>query len=172
MDQISREKANHYGTVTRHFIVSEPVDDNCDGIMDSGGCADLDGLIYSIRNNFMTLYELDHSGIGINDDLVQSLYFSDVSGTLACTPESCFAVGDADFDGWIDDIDDHSSPAYVWPTQYQDDWDVACSASDHNVPCKRVDATIRLGGVAGTYAGELCDLTCDSQCGSTEEEDE
>ena len=113
VDQISIKKANHYGTITRHFIVSEPVDDNCDGIMDSGGCADLDGLIYSIRNNFMTLYELDHPGIGLNDDLVQSLYFSDVSGTSVCTPESCFAVGDADFDGWIDDIDDHSSPAYV-----------------------------------------------------------
>ncbi len=108
----------------------------------------------------MTLYELDHSP----EDLVQSLYFPDVSGTLECTMWVCFSVGDDDLDGWIDDIDDRSSSAYSWPTQYQGDCDTVdncervCSPNDPNVPCKRVDATIRLGGIEGFYPGDLCEL--------------
>ncbi len=75
----------------------------------------------------MTLYELDHGP----EDLVQSLYFPDVSGTLECTMWVCFSVGDDDLDGWIDDIDDRSSSAYSWPTQYQGD----CDTVDN---CERV----------------------------------
>ena len=168
VDQISTTGvSNHYGTQRRTIRVNLPDDNDCDGIMDSGGCADLDGLTYAIRNNFMTLYELDHGG----EDLVQSVYFPDVSGTLECTVEGCFAVTDADYDGWNDDRHDQSSSAYVWPTRYQDDWGVVCSASDPLVPCKRVDATIRLGGIEGFYAGDLCDSSCDPQCGLTPEEE-
>ena len=168
VDQISSGRSNHYGTQRRTIRVTLPDDNDCDGIMDSGGCADLDGLTYTIRNNFMTLYELDARE---PDDLVQSLYFQDVSGTLECTVESCFAVADADYDGWSDDRHDQSNSAYVWPTRYQDDWGVLCSASDPLVPCKRVDATIRLGGIEGFYVGDLCDSFCDPQCGLTPEEE-
>ena len=138
--------------------------------MDSGGCADLDGQTFSVQNNYMTLYELDHSRWGINDDLVQSLYFPDVSVTLECTVEACSAVGDDDYDGWADDVDDRSSSAHVWPTLYQDDWDVVCSPSDPNVPCKRVDATIRTGGASSFYNRDLCDSSCNPACGWSDDE--
>ena len=105
----------------------------------------------------MTLYELDKPD---GHDLVQSLYFVDVSVTLDCTVEGCSAVGDADHDGGIDTVNDRAGSAYVWPVKYQDDWEVACYASDANVPCKRADATIRGGGVTSFYNGDLCDWSC------------
>ena len=83
--------------------------------------------------------------------------------------ESCFAVTDADYDGWS--RDDQSNSEYVWPTLYQDDEDVVRSTSDPTVPCKRVDATIRLGGITGLFVGDLCDSYCDPQCGQTTEPD-
>ena len=79
--------------------------------------------------------------------------------------EACSAAGDDDYNGEIDDVDDQSSPAYVWPTLYQDDWGVVCSSSDPNVPCKMVDATIRAGGATSFYNGDLCDSSCNSACG-------
>ncbi len=161
VDQISDSGlANHYGTATRRIPVTNPEDSDCDGIMDTGGCLDLDGRTLTVQDNYMTLYELDHSNLGINDDLVQSLYFADVSVTLACTVEGCSAVGDDDHDGWIDNVNERANSAYVWPVKYQDDWDVVCYASGANVPCKRADATIRVGGVTSFYNGDLCDWAC------------
>ena len=168
VDQISTTGlANHYGTATRYLGVSDPVDFDCDGIMDSGGCADLDGRSFPVADNYMTLYELDGPFDG--HDLVESLYFPDVSVTLECTVEACSAVGDTNYDGWIDDVDDQSSTAHVWPTKYQDDWDVLCYATDPNVPCKRIDATIRTGGASAYYDEDLCDSSCDPMCGWSDE---
>ena len=52
----------------------------------------------------------------------------------------------------------------------KDEEDVVCSRADSFVPCKRVDATIRVGGIEGFFTGDLCDSYCNSQCGLTPEE--
>lgn len=54
-----------------------------------GGCQDLDGWTITVSNNFITLYELDPWS---TDDLVQSLYFPDLSITLSCDRYSCTAA--------------------------------------------------------------------------------
>ena len=159
VDQISTGGFNHYGTVTKIRSVSAPVDTDGDGVLDSGGCKELNGESISIQDSFTTLYELDSD----RSELVQTLYFPEVSATLNCNVAACFAVGDSDHDGWIDDINDRSSSAYVWPTRYASDWPIVCSSSDEDVPCKRTDATIRVGGVKGAHFGE-CDLG-DPECG-------
>ncbi len=53
----------------------------------------------------------------------------------------------------------------------KDEEDVVCSRADSFVPCKRVDATIRVGGIEGLFVGDLCDSACDPQCGQTPEPD-
>jgi hypothetical protein len=60
----------------------------------------------------MTVYEMDTPD---SDDLVQTLYYPDVSVSLNCTVGTCLAVGDNNYDGWLDDIDNPASPAYRWP---------------------------------------------------------
>lgn len=150
VDQYSPCGPNTYGGFQVSQAVSPPVDNDSDGVFEAGGCADLNGIALNVQQNFMTVYELDSPD---TDDLVQSLYFPDVSVLLRCTPEACLAEGDSDFDSRIDDIFDQLSPAYLWPTLYQDNNGVSCSPSDPGVPCKRIDATISVGSVSGYYTG-------------------
>jgi hypothetical protein len=65
--------------------VNCPVDYDGDGACDAGGC--LDASSYTLSNNWMSLYELDH---GLGDDFVTTLYFPDVTAYLSCTVWGCF----------------------------------------------------------------------------------
>jgi hypothetical protein len=98
----------------------------------------------------MTVYEMDTPD---SDDVVQTLYYPDVSVTLNCSVGTCLAVGDNNYDGWLDDIDIPTSPAYRWPSRYQDPGGVVSLATDPGVPAKRIDATIRIGYALGAYNG-------------------
>jgi len=133
-----------------NLTVPDPVDSNGDGILDSRGCLSLNGQTLTIQNNYMTVYEMDTPDA---DDLVQTLYYPDVSVTLKCTVGNCLAVGDNNYDGWLDDIDNPSSPVYVWPNRYQDPTGLLSLATDPGVPAKRIDATIRVGYARGSYNG-------------------
>lgn len=154
VDQYSPQGKNDYGGTVISSSVNAPFDSDCDGIVDAGGCRDLNGLTITIRNNFMTVYELDNPD---EDDLVQSLYFPDMSVTLTCTRNNCFAVGDSNRDGWFDDVNNQFSSAYKWPTAYYDEF---------NQLRKRIDATARIGYVRGSYSGRsfACNPACDPLC--------
>lgn len=164
VDQFSPCGANVYGYASVTVGVSPQVDNDSDGIADAGGCMNLDGWWAGVQQNFMTVYEMDPNG---GDDVVESLYYPDTWVQLVCTPDACFAVGDADFNEWIDDNNDQSSPDYKWPTMYQDNDDVICYPTDPNVPCKRIDATVKIVRVAAYYAGPTpwqCSAAAESDC--------
>jgi hypothetical protein len=150
VDQYSPCGANVYGGVQLILPVTAPRDLDGDGIYDAGGCADLNGQRLTLQQNFMSLYELDTPD---PDDLVESLYFPDLSVVFRCTLDMCLALGVKDRTGWPDDLNDFTSPQYQRPVLYQDQWGVICRPSDPNVPCKRVDATIRIGRVLGYLLG-------------------
>lgn len=150
VDQYSPCGPNIYGGFQLSLAVSQRRDTDNDGIPDAGGCADLNGQPLNAQRNFMSVYELDTPD---PDDLVESLHFPDLSVVLRCATNSCVAVGDDNFDGWQDDVNDYSSPQYAWPILYQDNRDVICRPGDFGVPCKRIDATIRIGRVQGYYLG-------------------
>jgi hypothetical protein len=163
VDQFSPCGANVYGFASVTVGVSPQVDNNGDGIADAGGCSDLNGWSVGVQQNFMTVYELDSGG----DDLIESLYFPDTWAQLTCTPDACFAVGDGNFDGWLDDNNDHFSPDYKWPTLYQDNDDIICYPTDPNVPCKRIDATVKIARVSAYYSGPTpwqCSPEAESDC--------
>jgi len=149
VDQYSPCGPNVYGTVGSHVGVSAIQDWDGDNIMDTGGCKDLDGYQIGVQQNFMTVYELDWEG----DDLINSLYFPTVWVTLRCTPETCLALNDNNFDGWLDDIHNRGSSEYVQPYLYQDNHGRISYATDSGVLAKRIDATIRIGRVSGYYSG-------------------
>jgi hypothetical protein len=151
VDQVSPCGPNDYGGRTLYYGVGAPYDSDCDGVIDSGGCAGLDGLTVTIGSNFMTVYELD---MWETDDVVQSLYYPDVSVQLDCTRQQCWAANDLNRDGYVDDLWDRGSPAWRWPTRYIDEW---------NQDRKRIDATIRIGRVGGSYSGEFEE--CNPACG-------
>jgi hypothetical protein len=150
VDQYSPCGPNVYGGVELSVSVSQQQDLNGDGIADAGGCGDLHGQPLKIEQNFMTLYELDAPD---PDDLIQSLYFPDLEIILNCTPGRCLPAGDADEDGKPDDLNDPASPPYQWPVLYQDQRGVVCRPGDPGVPCKRIDAAIRIGRASGFYFG-------------------
>jgi hypothetical protein len=150
VDQHSPCGPSIYGSFQLVLAVSARRDTDNDGIADAGGCADLNGQPLNLRQNFMTVYELDTPD---SDDLVESLYFPDLAVVLRCTPEGCVAVDDNDLDGWPDDVNDHASSKYQWPILYQDNRDVICRPGDPGVSCKRIDATVRIGSVLGYYFG-------------------
>ncbi len=167
VDQYSPCGPNIYGTGTVTVGVSAQVDNDGDGIADAGGCMDLQGYYAGVENNFMTVYELD-SVFGVRyDDLIQSLYFPNSYTQLTCTPDACFSVDDLNFDGWIDDMSDHTQTANLWPTLYQDNNGAICYPTDPNVPCKRIDATIRVGRVVSYYSGPTpwqCSTAAEQDC--------
>ena len=150
VDQYSPYGHDVYGETRISLTVPDPADSNGDGILDSGGCLSLNGQTLTIPNNYMTVYEMDTPD---SDDLVQTLYYPDVSVSLNCTVGTCLAVGDNNYDGWLDDIDNPASPAYRWPSRYQDPAGLISLATDPGVPAKRIDATIRIGYALGAYNG-------------------
>lgn len=151
VDQVSPCGPNDYGGRTIHFVVGAPFDEDCDGWPDSGGCSSLDGRVVTIDQNFMTVYELDWPDA---DDVVQSLYYPNVSVTLDCDLYQCWAVDDLNRDGYVDDLWDRQSPGWKWPIRYIDEW---------NQDRKRIDATIRIGRVTSFYFGD--DEECNPACG-------
>ncbi len=161
VDQYSPCGFNGYGGTWIGYWVNSPRDYDCDGIFDSGGCLDLNGSAFTVQNNFMTAYELDPWD---DDELVQTVYFPNVSVTLNCDVYGCTAVGDNNYDGWLDDVSNQFSAEYKWPTSYQDDWGVTCYPGNQGVPCKRIDATIRIGFAMGYLNGNPCDPSCDPSC--------
>ncbi|MEA2604851.1 MAG: hypothetical protein QOF89_5843 [Acidobacteriota bacterium] len=149
VDQYSPCGPNVYGTVGYNVGVSAVQDLDGDNVMDSGGCKDLDGYQIGVQQNYMSVYELDWDG----NDLINSLYFPNVWATLRCTAETCLAANDNNYDGWIDDIYNRSSPEYVQPYLYQDNQNRISYSTDPFVPAKRIDATVRIGMVSGRYSG-------------------
>jgi hypothetical protein len=151
VDQVSPCGANDYGGFTQVYNVPAPFDSDCDGTYDTGGCRYLDGRLITVANNFMTVYELDPLD---DDELVQSLYYPNLTVRLKCNRESCWAAtGDANKDGTQDDLSSRTSPAWVWPTAYYDDF---------NQLRKRIDATIRIGYIKGSYSGP--ESECNQDC--------
>ena len=143
-------------TGNRELILGKSLSD----FMRSLGVYSSDGKAYiRLRNQMKRLFGCT----------VTMVYEEPGGFARVCTVAACSAVGDSNYNGWINDVHDQSSPAYVWPNLYQDDWDVVCSPSDSNVPCKRVDATIRAGGVASFYSGDLCDSSCNPACGGPDD---
>ena len=106
VDQYSPYGHDVYGEARISLTVPDPADSNGDGILDSGGCLSLNGQTLTVQNNYMTVYEMDTPD---SDDLVQTLYYPDVSVSLNCTVGTCLAVGDNNYDGWLDDIDNPAS---------------------------------------------------------------
>lgn len=148
VDQFSPCGWNGYGDVTLTYTVTARADSDGDGIFDKGGCADLNGKTVTLQGNFMSVYELDSPD---PDDLIQTMIFPDLSTVLRCTPNACFQTGDRNLDGWHDDVKDFWSPDYQWPTLYENPQRVQSRADERRVPAKRIDATIRLGRVLGTF---------------------
>jgi hypothetical protein len=148
VDQYSPCGWNGYGDVTLTYTVTLRTDSNGDGIFDKGGCADLNGKTVTLQGNFMSVYELDSPD---SDDLIQTMLYPDLSAVLRCTPNACFQTGDRNLDGWHDDVTDFWSPDYQWPTLYENPQRLQSRADERRVPAKRIDATIRLGRVLGTF---------------------
>ena len=149
VDQYSPCGWNSYGNTTITLSVPPRADSNGDGIFDKGGCAALDGKLFSVQNNFMSLYELDSPD---SDDFIQTMLFPDLQVVLRCTPDACFQISDRNLDGWHDDVADFWSPDYQWPTVYENPQGLKSHADERRVPAKRIDATIRIGRVLGIFA--------------------
>ena len=81
---------NSHGGAYDSISVSCPVDFDGDGSCDAGGCMGVSS--YTLSNNWMSMYELDH---GWGDDFVTTLYFPNVSVTLTCDVWGCDDVGSA-----------------------------------------------------------------------------
>jgi uncharacterized protein (TIGR03437 family) len=75
---------NVHGTKYVDVGVRCPVDTNGDGVLDQGGCKDLQG--YSSGTNFMSVYELDPICC---DQLVQTVYFPQVTVQMTCDALGC-----------------------------------------------------------------------------------
>jgi len=83
-EQITATGVNSHAGGYDTVYVSCPYDLNGDGICDYGGCRDL--WAYTIRGNWMYLYELDK---GDWDDFITFLSFGDATVYLSCTPQYC-----------------------------------------------------------------------------------
>lgn len=148
VDQFSPCGWNKYGETTVTLTVTPRVDSDGDGIFDKGGCADLNGKVFTLQNNFMSVYELDSPD---PDDLIQTMLFPDMSVVLRCSPDGCFQAGDRNLDGWHDDVTDFWSADYQWPTLYENPQGLQSRVADRHVPAKRIDATIRIGRLLGLF---------------------
>jgi hypothetical protein len=84
-EQVTWQGNGVHGGAWDYVFVSCPVDYDGDGACDAGGC--LDASSYTLSNNWMSLYELDH---GAWDDFVTTLYFPDVTAYLNCTVWGCY----------------------------------------------------------------------------------
>jgi hypothetical protein len=82
--QVSSQDINVHGNTYLNVQTSCPFDSDGDGACDSGGCKDISS--YTQPNHFMSLYELDPFD---RDDLVQTLYFPQLSVSLSCDSWGC-----------------------------------------------------------------------------------
>jgi len=95
---------NNNGSVTDWYGVECPRQ-NSAGAYVRGGCSDLNGSGVTVGQNFMSVYEMDRPD---GDDLIQTMYFPNLSVTFSCDVFSCAPVRSA----WV------SPNAYddpVWP---------------------------------------------------------
>ncbi len=118
----------NYGGGWYYIPVGCPIDWNHDGVIDAGGCLDLDGRAFTVRGNFMSIYELDPF-LGILDgDFIRTTYHPDLSVTLHCPSwRYCEAV----------------TSNRVFPYQWEDEWGVLWGPSDPE-PNRLVNASIAL----------------------------
>jgi hypothetical protein len=79
---------NLHGGFWDYINVSCPYDIDANGTCDIGGC--LDTANYTLSNNWMSLYELDHPLLLLPHDLVTTLYFNDVTAYLSCDVWGCY----------------------------------------------------------------------------------
>jgi len=86
-EQVSTTGVNVYGTKTVDIPVRCPIDTNSDGVPDQGGCKDVQ--VYASGTNFMSLYELDPICC---DQLVQTVYFPQLTVPLSCDVAGCAAT--------------------------------------------------------------------------------
>jgi hypothetical protein len=84
-EQVTWQGNGVHGGGWDYVFVSCPVDYDGDGACDAGGC--LDASSYTLSNNWMSLYELDHAA---GDDFVTTLYFPDTTAYLNCTVWGCY----------------------------------------------------------------------------------
>jgi hypothetical protein len=85
--QVTSQDVNIHGTTYVDIPTSCPFDSDGDSICDSGGCKDLSS--YS-QTQFMSVYELDFWD---TDDLVQTLYFPELTVELGCSVPGCPIAG-------------------------------------------------------------------------------
>lgn len=106
-EQVTSTGTNVHGTKYIDMPVRCPFDSNGDGIPDKGGCSDL--MDYASGANFMSLYELDPVCC---DQLVQTVYFPQVSVKLTCDALGCAPVASE----WVSPVswDSPVSPAKVF----------------------------------------------------------
>ena len=87
-EQVTSTGINVHGTKTVDIPVRCPIDSNGDGIPDQGGCSDV--TQYASGTNFMSLYELDPICC---DQLVQTVYFPQITLPLNCDVFGCAEIG-------------------------------------------------------------------------------
>ncbi|MFN0122539.1 MAG: carboxypeptidase-like regulatory domain-containing protein [Blastocatellia bacterium] len=152
VDQYSPCGPGIYGGLVLRQAVPPLVDTNADGVGDSGGCLALNGKIITIQQNFMSVYELDTLD---EDDLIQTMFYPDLTVRLSCTPARCYATADQNQDGFADPLPDPGSDLWKWPVLYEDARRAVCNPDTQGVPCKKIDATIAAGYISGVYSGPL-----------------
>ncbi len=103
--QVTTQGENNHGTTDSDIWVTCPYDNNGDGYCDTGGCSRISNFNVT---NWMTLYELDPVS---RDDLVQSMYFPNVTVMPTCTIMSCNPITSSWV--WPDRYDTPTSPALV-----------------------------------------------------------
>ncbi len=87
-EQVTSTGINVHGTKYVDLPVSCPRDTNGDGVPDQGGCQDV--RTYTTDTNFISLYELDPVCC---DQLVQTVYFPQLTIPLSCDVFGCAAAG-------------------------------------------------------------------------------
>lgn len=131
----------NYGGGWVHFPVICPIDWNEDGVVDTGGCLNLDGQTFRISGNFASVYELDWPD---SNDFIRTMYHPDLAVTLHCPSwYYCEAVAS----GW------------VFPYQWQDEWGVLWDPSDPEQN-RLVNASIALEVVGGRFRYDDCETAC------------
>ncbi|GAB4252407.1 MAG: hypothetical protein Kow00109_27980 [Acidobacteriota bacterium] len=131
----------NYGGGWMHFPVSCPIDWNYDGVVDTGGCLDLDDQPFTVSGNFMSVYELDP---GAHHDFIRTTYHPNLSVTLHCPSwRYCEAV----------------ASDWVFPYQWEDEWGILWDPSDPE-QYRLVNASIALEVVTGWFRYDGCETAC------------
>jgi hypothetical protein len=125
--QYTTQDIDVHGTSYLNLATTCPFDSDGDRICDTGGCSALSA--YTQASHFMSLYELD---TWATDDLVQTLYFPEMTVPLTCNAWGCGIAGSQ----WV-------SPAYYqnpsWPPKAYNEAAIVVgwgSFSDPNRVCR------------------------------------